>query len=249
MSIILSKEQLKPKAVKGVKWIFFDVGSTLTDEAVFERFMFREVYRFLIRSGVQLTRRRFDRAVHKSIRQEKYRWRPGTGWSAYRRLLAGVIADLGFEDKLPQVLNFCGRNLFPYYLNKVRVNSEARATLKTLKKKYHLGIIGNQPAGFRDLLEKFGLAKYFRVVVLSEEVGACKPSRQIFNAALKAAGCQPRQALMIGDRRDCDVAPAKKVGMKTILLKRGMSATQKPVNLDEVADCELDHLKNVLRVL
>jgi FMN phosphatase YigB (HAD superfamily) len=37
--------------------------------------------------------------------------------------------------------------------------------------------------------------------------------------ALDHAGCAPHEALMVGDRADNDVAPARQVGMWTLLLR------------------------------
>ena len=35
------------------------------------------------------------------------------------------------------------------------------------------------------------------------------------------AGCQAENAVMIGDRLDNDIAPAKKLGMKTVWIRQG----------------------------
>jgi len=245
------REKVVRSKFDGVKWVFFDLGSTLTDESVFERFMFREIYRFLLRSGVQASRRRFNHVVRDAINSEKYRKPKNVSHgTAYQMLLSNVIKTLPggenlVEDAIEHYLNF----IRPVYPKKQRLRKEARAVLKALAKKYSLGLVCNQPNETRDLLRKFGIEHLFKVIVLSEEVGVNKPDKKIFLLALSLAQCTPDQAVIIGDRLDNDVAPAKKLGMKTVHVKLGLAAGQKPLCNLEKADCSLFNLKSLLEVL
>src|SRR5207244_194217 len=66
---------------------------------------------------------------------------------------------------------------------------------------------------------------------LSFEVGSKKPSERLFKhalAALEARGIEPSQVLHVGSRIAQDVAPAKKLGMRTALFagdKASLGAT------------------------
>jgi putative hydrolase of the HAD superfamily len=51
--------------------------------------------------------------------------------------------------------------------------------------------------------------------VLSDEAGARKPARAIFEVALAQLGLDPLEALFVGDRSVDDVAGAAAVGMST----------------------------------
>ena len=44
--------------------------------------------------------------------------------------------------------------------------------------------------------------------------------------ALDKAGCRPEDAIMIGDRLDNDIIPAKKMGMKTVWVRQGYAVYQ-----------------------
>ena len=94
--------------------------------------------------------------------------------------------------------------------------------LRILKKKYKLGIIANQIPGAEKRLEEMGIRRYFDVIVSSAEEGVAKPDPRIFNIALIRAGCTPEQAVMIGDRIDNDIVPAKQMGMKTVWIRQGV---------------------------
>lgn len=65
-------------------------------------------------------------------------------------------------------------------------------------------------------LKNCGLDTYFDVIVCSEAVGENKPSRAIFQYAMKQAGCTAVDALMIGDDFRADVSGALNSGMKAI---------------------------------
>ena len=52
------------------------------------------------------------------------------------------------------------------------------------------------------------------------------------------AGCRAEDAVMVGDRLDNDILPAKAVGMKTIWIRKGLSVHQ----TSDAADCTIDDL-------
>ncbi len=92
--------------------------------------------------------------------------------------------------------------------------------------KYKLGIIANQSLGTQERIDNWGIGKFFDVVMASAEAGCAKPDLKIFSAALNKAGCKPADAVMVGDRLDNDIIPAKKLGMKTIWVRQGYAIYQ-----------------------
>ena len=92
--------------------------------------------------------------------------------------------------------------------------------------KYKLGIIANQEVGTQERIDNWGIGKFFDVVISSAEAGCAKPDSKIFSMALDKAGCRPEDAIMIGDRLDNDIIPAKKMGMKTVWVRQGYAVYQ-----------------------
>ncbi len=105
--------------------------------------------------------------------------------------------------------------------------------LQALSGRYKLGIIANQSLGSQERLEKWGIAKFFDVIVASAEEGCVKPDKRIFEIALERAGCKPQEAMMIGDRLDNDISPAKEMGMGTVWVRQGFAKYQSISNDDE----------------
>ena len=68
----------------------------------------------------------------------------------------------------------------------------------------------------------------------------------IFHRALIAASCLPDSAVMIGDRLDNDIVPAKRVGMKTVWIRQGLGGLASVVHENEKADYEVRNLSELL---
>ena len=106
----------------------------------------------------------------------------------------------------------------------------AEICLQELGSKYHIGIIANQALGTKERLDKWGLLQYIDMVIASAEEGISKPDLRIFQLALEQAGCNRNEAILIGDRIDNDIIPAKKIGMSTIWVKQGMGSYWNLIN-------------------
>ena len=119
---------------------------------------------------------------------------------------------------------------------------------EVLEKKYHLGIIANQIPGAEKRLEGMGIRRYFDLIVTSAEEGVAKPDPGIFRIALNRAGCAPEQAVMIGDRIDNDIVPAKQMGMKTVRIKQGVGKYWNIQGECETPDYEVNSLSELLSI-
>ncbi len=98
-------------------------------------------------------------------------------------------------------------------------------------------------------LEALKIRKYFDVETYSEEVGENKPSKKIFLLALKKAGLPAEEAVMVGDNLKTDILGAKKTGLKTILVKRGIFKDLKPENEWEEPDFIINELTETPKII
>jgi len=83
-----------------------------------------------------------------------------------------------------------------------------------------LVVASNWDCSLSRVLTDAGLGSLLDGVVTSADVGAPKPARPVFDAALDLAGCRPEEAVLIGDSLEHDVAGARAVGIEAILLAR-----------------------------
>ena len=144
---------------------------------------------------------------------------------------------------------FYGVTLPPWNNNLEKLYPETPAVLEKLAQKYKLGIIANQVEGTQKRINDWGIGKYFDVVVASAEAGVAKPDSAIFKIALEKSGCKPENAVMIGDRLDNDIIPAKKLGMKTIWVRQAFAVYQKIRNDEEQPDFTIDSIREITEIL
>lgn len=200
-----------------VKWLFFDIGETLVDES--------ECYNHRIRDIIAGTKITFDEFYDKVV------------FFAHTHYVPVREAIIYFG--LPPLKT-------PWHIEDERLYPNAAEILDYLSGRgYKLGVIANQSAGTAERLANRNLLRYFSTVVASAEEGVAKPDPEIFRRALERAGCKPENAVMIGDRPDNDIFPAKRVGMKTVRILQGFSAYLSPENEEYMADYTVGELSEL----
>lgn len=100
---------------------------------------------------------------------------------------------------------------------KSKLMPHAREVLEYLSAKYNLYILSN---GFKELqfhkMRSSDIDKYFRKVVLSDDIGILKPWPEIFHFALSTTQSELNNSLMIGDSWENDIVGAAGVGMHQV---------------------------------
>ncbi len=99
-----------------------------------------------------------------------------------------------------------------------------------------LGLAANQPARVIDELDGFGLGQYFSHREVSGHHGYRKPDTRLFLRACADLDVEPDECIMVGDRIDNDIFPAKLLGMGTVLFRTGRHIEQQPRSLSEIPD-------------
>lgn len=80
--------------------------------------------------------------------------------------------------------------------------------------------VSNWDISLPQVLERCGLGEHFDGVVTSAGSGARKPDPAIFTPALELAGCEPGEALHVGDTVEEDVVAAHAARIPCLLLDR-----------------------------
>lgn len=216
----MSTEQLHATQLKV---IFFDAAGTLFHLPQGAGFHYREV---LLRFGVD----REEAALEKAFRAVWQEIEPPTLSAAAR-----PDDDRGWwREVVERVLDRCdvapGEVERGAFFDEVyaeftkpavwRLYPETREVLETLSARYALGVITNFDGRYRVIAEQLDIARYFQYVVISSEVGADKPERQIFQRALEMAGATAAEALHAGDDPICDWMGARAAGLRVFELDR-----------------------------
>jgi HAD superfamily hydrolase (TIGR01509 family) len=91
------------------------------------------------------------------------------------------------------------------------------ALLRAVHKRAKVGIVTNNlVAEQEEKLRATGLAGSIDYLIISESAGFLKPDPRIFQLALDQAGCDPSEALMVGDSWTSDVRGALSAGIAPV---------------------------------
>ena len=198
-----------------IKWVFFDLGSTLIDESACYAKRFQETTE-------------------------------GTGvcLQLFLKKISQLAAD--YDEPYRETIRVFGLQKTAWHSELETPYPFTAQVLRALSQKYQLGILANQPPGTVQRLDAWKIEQYFDLILASAEEGLMKPDPAFFELALQRADCSPQDAVMVGDRLDNDMLPAKKCGMKTIWVRQGF-AKSRP--LSDLPDCTVDTLQELLQFL
>lgn len=88
-------------------------------------------------------------------------------------------------------------------------------------KGYPLYILSN---GFAEVqarkLQSGGIDRYFKRLILSDEIGITKPDRRLFDYALQVVGSTAADTVIVGDNYDADILGAMNAGWRAIYFNR-----------------------------
>lgn len=217
-----------------LEMVFFDIGGVMYDDTIYARAM----HTALRALGGRFTDDEFD---------EEYRSARAAQAGSFRGLLArrflGPDADMGaLEAEASKHWAYPPEAL----------HDDVRPCLAELAGRYRMGIIANQPSAVKGALARDALDGYFEVVGVSDDVGLEKPDPALFAHVLRKAGVERARSVMVGDRLDYDVRPAKAAGMRTVWVLRGEAPDEPtPAQLSEAdaAIRRLDELPAALEAL
>lgn len=123
--------------------------------------------------------------------------------------------------------------------------AEALATLGEAD--LRLGVVSNVPLPgelYMDVLRREGLDRHFDHCVFSYDAGTRKPSPAMLRQAMAAIEAEPVETVMVGDRRDRDIAAGRFAGSRTVWIRSDDGGGPEPtLTIDGLAELPalLDH--------
>jgi HAD superfamily hydrolase (TIGR01549 family) len=224
-------------------FVFFDVGQTLIDEWDYISYFDQKFLETLNGFGAKIDQRNYHAIRDSIIRDRKI------GLGGVKELVIEVCRILfppGYEkviaSRLEAHIKQGRQQLFKFF-------DDAGPTLATLSRYCEMGIIANQSEDVLHLIEKSGFERFFKVKAISSSLKLKKPDPKIFELAVKQAGHSVKDCIMVGDRLDTDICPAKKMGMTTIRTTNSLFALQVPIRACEQPAYTVAHLSDIPKIL
>lgn len=106
----------------------------------------------------------------------------------------------------------------------------ARELLDALHGQSRLGIVtNNSTVEQHEKLRALDIARYFDIIVISEDVGVTKPDPRIFEIALERIGARADESVFVGDSWQNDVQGAISSGLTAVWLNRNAHSETQPL--------------------
>lgn len=208
------------------KAVFFDAGETLVHPHPSFPELFAEVLRDhgheidpeTVRELASSASQRFT-DTGRSDDHALWSTSPDRSRRFWFSMYMGLLGDSGISDpdgRLTEALYARFSDLESY-----RLHPDALPLLERLEAAgYAMGVISNFEAWLEGLLDKLDVTRFFSVRVVSGVEGVEKPDPAIFRLALERMGVAAEESIYVGDNPFFDVEPARKVGMRTVLIDR-----------------------------
>lgn len=186
--------------------VFLDLDETIVDYSHTEQAALTETWREFLRP--EMSQELFLKEFHRVNDELWDRYREGSIDLDRLRTERFHFAEQTMSVRTPVDL------VSSYYEGKLTeqavVFPDAVPFLTHVADRYTVALVTNGIASVQhEKLARTGIRRYFDLVVVSEEAGYRKPDPRLLRYALDLAGCEPAQAVFIGDSLASDGACAR----------------------------------------
>jgi HAD superfamily hydrolase (TIGR01549 family) len=134
---------------------------------------------------------------------------------AWRQLQALGVSKTQAKEWAPLVHKHLKENYDPEDV----IPEDVIPTLQTLREaELTVGLVTNREDPVDEYLHEVGLANHLDFFFAAGDIGAWKPSPEIFYYALGLANAKPQEAVYVGDNYYADVVGASKANIQPILI-------------------------------
>jgi putative hydrolase of the HAD superfamily len=152
------------------------------------------------------------RAEMDYYREHAHEGRDEASLAELRERCAAIVSEeLGFEISVDELVEAIRFDVYP----------DVEPALEGLRQGgLTVVAVSNWDYSLPRVLERYGLDDLLDGTLTSASTGSRKPDPGIFRAALELAGCDPAEALHVGDTPEEDVAGARAAGIRALLIDR-----------------------------
>lgn len=186
-----------------IEWVLFDMGGVLVDDQPAMLLLYRRLYERCNGMGCI---KGHDELL--SLREGLIAEGDGRHWVTAMKMLLSDDWLTFYKEIAAEIRR--------RYIELNRPFPGIGEVLSWAAGKFSIGLAANQFTDCRILLEARGWINHFKLLGISEEMGHKKPEVEFFQWILDNSGARPENCIMIGDRIDNDISPAKSLGLRTI---------------------------------
>jgi len=195
-----------------LRWLFIDIGGPILDDGPLFDYLAAALRGILAAQGHPVAGKAYQEAMEVG-------WREGAS-STLDYIIRHFVASEEEYRRAKEAYRDVFNGLSWYEYRRLQpLRAGVPEALEVLAGRHRLATLSNNVVRVRELLEEYGIDRFFSAWGISDEVGFAKPDRRLFDHVLTQARCQPAEALMVGDRLDNDILPAQRLGLRTALIE------------------------------
>ncbi len=212
---------------KSIESVIFDLADTLVthsvDAGAREKHVCAEAVKLLSERGCPV-----EESCYRSLKIEMWtRWRENYSRReiefTIEEFLNCLLSELGLKgEDIPALASLIIRVMYACELKSIVLKPGAATVLRKLDESgYALGLISNATfsrSHIVNILRKFEIDRYFKVITVSSGEGICKPNPVIFRRTLGKLGVPAGRAVYAGNEFEADVKGAMRAGMKSFYI-------------------------------
>lgn len=205
-----------------IRAVLFDFGGTLYDYSCLAAAEAESLVDLARQAGAEEEPRDILVAQRDAMRRVFREYLPNSFYlhsDLFRDAVTGMLEELGVQARAEQ-LDAYRRAQWERHRRDFVLREGVVETLEELRRRrLHVGMVSNiDDDQLEHLLDVAGIAHLFDSILSSEQAQSCKPHSLIYQIALKRAGCDPQEALFVGDTLRQDIAGANAAGMLSALI-------------------------------
>lgn len=221
-----------------ISTIFLDAGGVLVDETEFESMRAETIVATLAPVVTGYDLQRYWRDIANAVRDHFVQ-----------------VDRFPFERNLPDDIDRADELFRGYRANyaerrpPLQLTSGILRQIVQLKQRFRIGYAGQYGYDLFQLLEERNILHEFCVARTEQELGAAKPDPEYYRRLVRAAGVSASECVMVGDRIDKDIAPAKLIGMKAVRVRAGIHRDQPVRSPGEAPDMDIEGVDRLADVM
>lgn len=202
-----------------IKAILFDFGGTIDTGGTHWFKKIQEVYKkFEISIDENVLREAYiyaERKLEKTKIPDNMSFKEIIGYKfAFQFQFIIENSNLNIENEYVALMT---EYLYSEIKDEIEKNKEE---IIALKDKYYIGIVSNFYGNLNYVLNEFGVLELCDLTIDSTNFGIRKPNENIWLHAIYKLNLDSDEVVIIGDSHKNDIAPAMKIGARSIWLKR-----------------------------
>jgi FMN phosphatase YigB (HAD superfamily) len=145
-------------------------------------------------------------------------FRPPNLAAVVERALRTVLKREPLYDEVNELIALVTSNI------ELKVPMINRAYIRALYNSGHiLGVVANMPIPgnlLMDILAKSELKGFFETIITSNDMGAFKPSQDLYRYAIESMHCQPKDVVIVGSNLERDIEPLHDIHSRKVFLTK-----------------------------